>query len=198
MKLVDILEKYSLSGDSTYNGGTDKNTYHSYIEFFYEKCFEKYKEKNISLLEIGIQGGSSLKLWKEYFVNSKRIVGIDISEDSLAERNKNIEGVEYFFGDAYSEEIANQFSNFDIIIDDGPHTLESQIQFILKYFPKLNSGGMLIIEDVEDINYTLDFMKTFHKVCENDKSGSSYIIKTIDLRNKKGRYDDILFVVAKK
>jgi beta-1,4-mannosyl-glycoprotein beta-1,4-N-acetylglucosaminyltransferase len=203
LKLIDILEKYSLNGDVCIgergfnNGGTDKNTSHSYISFFYEEVFNEYKNQNISLLEIGIQGGASLKLWKEYFVNSKNIVGIDISENNVHQNYKNINGVEYFYGNAYSDQISEKFSNFDIIIDDGPHTLDSQLDCILKYLPKLNTNGILVIEDVQDIEFISKFIE-YVKIYENDNSNSFYKLETIDLRKIKNRYDDILFTIRKQ
>lgn len=203
MKLYEILKKYSLNGDyhngkKFNNGGTDKNTIHSYVENFYEDKFLTYKDKNVSLLEIGIQGGASLKLWKEYFSNCNKIVGVDISEENVHPNYKNIPGVEYFFGDAYSDEIVNQLDNFDIIIDDGPHSENSQIIFIEKYLPKLNSGGILIIEDVQNINSIDKFIKIFETYYNNDNSDSYYTLETIDLRNKKNRYDDLIFIIEKK
>ena len=133
-------------------GGTDKNSYHSYIENFYEKEFEPYKESKIDLLEIGIETGGSLKLWKEYFLNSKSVVGVDISDEKIDQRYKNIDGIIMHFGDAYDEKFSKKFKQFDIIIDDGPHTLESQLKSIKFYLPKLKQNGLFIIEDISDIS----------------------------------------------
>ena len=40
--------------------------WHHYFEI-YEENFRKYKDKDITLLEIGVFRGASLKMWKEYF-----------------------------------------------------------------------------------------------------------------------------------
>lgn len=203
MKLTEILDKYSLNGNyhngmKYDNGGTDKNTVHSYIDNFYEEKLSQYKESNISLLEIGIQGGASLKLWKEYFVNAKKIVGIDISEENVHPDYRNIPEVEYIYGDAYSDEISEKITTFDIIIDDGPHSEESQLIFIQKYLPKLNKGGILIIEDVQTVESFDKFIKTFETLfIDNDESDNFYELETIDLRNQKNRYDDLIFVITK-
>lgn len=203
MTLKDIINEYNLNGDfhngqKYNNGGTDKTTIHSYIDNFYEEKFLKYKKSKISLLEIGIQGGASLKLWKEYFLNYNTIVGIDISEDNIHSDYKNIPKINYIFGDAYSDDIVNKLSNFDIIIDDGPHTLESQINCILKYLPKLNNGGIMVIEDVQDITWIDKFVEKFKKFYENDNTNNFYELETIDLRHVKGRYDDIIFTITKE
>ena len=69
MKLIDILKA------KRYN--TDKHTVHQYIQEYYENAFSKYKNKSISLLEIGVLYGESLKLWHDYFTNIE-LYGIDI------------------------------------------------------------------------------------------------------------------------
>ena len=71
MTLLQILKIFNL--DSNESNGfleTDKNTDHSYIEHFYENAFLKYRDKNITLLEIGARTGSSCFLWNQYFKNS--------------------------------------------------------------------------------------------------------------------------------
>ena len=40
---------------------------------------------------------------------------------------------------------------YDIIIDDGLHTVESQINTFKLYFPKLKKQGIYVIEDVSNI-----------------------------------------------
>ena len=49
----------------------------------YEMYLQKFRDKKINILEIGIEDGNSLKIWSEYFLNA-RIVGLDI----LKKKNK--------------------------------------------------------------------------------------------------------------
>jgi spermidine synthase len=42
---------------------------------------------------------------------------------------------------------------FDIIIDDGPHTWESQEWFFENYYDLLNEGGVLLCEDIHGQHY---------------------------------------------
>jgi hypothetical protein len=81
---------------------------------------------------------------------------------------------------------------FDIIIDDGPHTLESMVLCIDLYLPKLNKGGVLVIEDVQSMDWIPVLNKTFNKI-KNETDQSDII----DLRNTKGRYDDLMFVIRR-
>ena len=58
------------------NTRTDKNTTHSYLPL-YESLFKNKKETAQNILEIGIQNGGSIKLWRDYFINAT-IYGLDI------------------------------------------------------------------------------------------------------------------------
>jgi ubiquinone/menaquinone biosynthesis C-methylase UbiE len=199
MKLVEILNEFNLDSDflsrGYTEGGTDKNTYHSYIENFYEKEFEPYREKEIKLLEIGIETGGSLKLWKEYFLNSKSIVGIDITDEKIDNKYRNIDGVTMYFGDAYDKKFSDKFDQFDIIVDDGPHTLESQLKSIELYLPKLKKNGLFVIEDIQSPDWFSSLTNKCNEVYNSTNKQIEYRVECIDLRDKKGRWDDLLLLI---
>jgi hypothetical protein len=48
------------------NSRSDKNTTHSYLELYQELLISK-KTSALNILEVGIQGGGSIKLWKDFF-----------------------------------------------------------------------------------------------------------------------------------
>jgi len=182
---------------------TDKNTNHSYLDT-YEKLFESKKNIAKNILEIGIYNGGSIELWNAYFTNAK-IYGLDIIPKNLLfvdyneeQKNKlyNNDNVILYTGiDAYNEEFfTNNFLStnikFDVVLDDGPHSLDSMIQFIKLYSQVMTDDGILIIEDVQDVNWlnilanaVPDHLKPF--------------IELYDLRANKNRYDDLLFVINK-
>ena len=151
MKLKEILNNTpKLNHPST---GTDKNSTHNYIEGFYEANFASYQNVNsLSLLEIGVNNGGSLYLWNKYFVNGN-ILGIDII-DNLKEDWKELNNTKYIITDAYNSSFVEILPQFDIIIDDGPHSLESQIFFLENYLDKVKPNGLLIIEDIQNISDT--------------------------------------------
>jgi hypothetical protein len=176
---------------------TDKNSVHSYIDV-YESLFLAKKDSARRVLEIGVgdlqKNGGSAKLWAGYFekaeVHIVDIIEIDrINPDLYAHPRIHL----HASNDAYN---ANFFTNAflskgvkcDILIDDGPHTLESMVKFLQMYSQILKEDGILVIEDVQDFGWirtleasTPDHMKPF--------------IQVYDIRNVKGRYDDILFVI---
>jgi hypothetical protein len=184
------------------NALTDKNTCHSYINT-YERLFYPKKNLKNNILEIGIgdpkqnkENGGSIKLWHDYFPLST-IYGLDIHHISnINDIIKNTNRIELFTStDAYNTTfIENTFVKnnikFDILIDDGPHTLESMIFFVKYYLPLLSDNGILVIEDIPDMNWT-------NILRENTPENLKQFIEVVDLRYMKNRWDDIMFIIQK-
>ena len=101
--------------------GTDKSSdFHDYLNK-YEKYINFDRNDNIKILEIGIAEGKSLKMWKDYFINST-ILGIDIRPEC---KNYEEERIFVEIGDQTNEhflsEVSEKYGPFDLIIDDGSH-----------------------------------------------------------------------------
>lgn len=174
---------------------TDKDTQHTYLDT-YQKLFDPKKESARHILEIGIERGGSIKLWSDFFTNAT-IYGVDTMSIDVCWKeimNKpNI--ILHTSTNAYNPEyIINNFINkgvkFDVLIDDGPHSLESMIIFINLYTQILADDGILIIEDVQHLEWTTTLSNV---VPEELKK----YIKIHDLRPNIGRHDDILFIIDK-
>lgn len=179
------------------DGLTDKNTVHSYIEA-YESLFSSKRETATNVMEIGIgpymPNGGSILMWVGYFPNAK-VHAADIipigSVHPLLVPHPRIHL--HTQNDAYNERFfTNTFlsknERFDIIVDDGPHTIESMVTFIKLYSQVLKEDGIMVIEDVQSI----DWIKTLRDATpEHLKS----YIEVLDRRSVKGRYDDIMFVI---
>jgi hypothetical protein len=191
MSLINLV-------DSKYY--TDKNTTHSYLEL-YEKLLTSKKETATHVLEVGIgdfgqKNGGSIKLWKDYFTNAT-IYGLDVlpKERVFDELLNNDRVILYTNTDAYNVDFfTNTFLNknmqFDFMLDDGPHTLESMKQFIRLYSKVMTNDGILIIEDIQSIDW-INIL--YNEVPENLKP----FVKVYDLRYIKNRYDDIVFTIDK-
>lgn len=117
---------------------TDKSFHHQYCDFY-----ESVLPTNVgSLLEIGIKGGASLKMWRDYYPGAM-IVGIDILQCD------QIEGCRVLQGNATSLSVYDlPINNFEIIIDDGSHLCSDQRKSFDLFWPLVNPGGFYIIEDV--------------------------------------------------
>jgi FkbM family methyltransferase len=125
---------------------------HSYT-ILYDFIFGKLKYDKIKLAEIGIWKNAGLKCFREYFPNAE-IYGFEFIHSLIDEAKKdNLKNTYYYYLDAeIPESIEKSFQDaggdFDIIIDDGSHKFEHQINVILNTIPFLKPGGVLIIEDI--------------------------------------------------
>uniref|UniRef100_A0A6C0LLQ1 Methyltransferase n=1 Tax=viral metagenome TaxID=1070528 RepID=A0A6C0LLQ1_9ZZZZ len=183
------------------NSRTDKNNVHSYLPL-YEQLLSRMKMTAKNVLEVGIgyakcHNGGSIKLWADYFENATVYAADIIDYDEVYDGIKNNQRINIFASsDAYDPQfVENTFIvpdvKFDMVLDDGPHTLESMKAFIQLYSPLLTENGILIIEDVQ----MTAWFEELKSVVSPDLL--SYVT-TYDLRYIKNRYDDLVFVIDKK
>jgi len=195
--IIEILEKHNINGHEK-PGGTDKNTNHSYVDV-YGELLAPFLDKNGSLLEIGVQYGGSSLLWHD-LLDKFKILMIDNEDklDPVVKSKLNYNKYNYIIKDAYTKETVDICRNlhpggFEIIIDDGPHTLESQLKCIELYLDLLKKDGILIIEDLQNYDYFSSLINAIPK-----SPFFNYNVKLIDNRHLKNRYDDIIVTITKK
>jgi hypothetical protein len=116
----------------------------------YDPIFEPWLEKKIVLLEIGIDKGGSLLLWRDYFPMGT-IVGIDIN---LPKQFKPTERIYTYEGSQSNTKFLSRVANeiapdgFDIIIDDASHIGElTKTAFWHLFDNHLKTEGLYVIED---------------------------------------------------
>ena len=163
--LSELCEKYgSDKGCLDFNKTTLwKWSAHTYSNFYYS-LFNHCKENIKLIFECGIgtnnpklpsnmtskgKPGASLRVWRDYFPNAI-IYGADVDRNILFDEDR----IFTYFVDQLSKETIEKMwqniriENFDIIIDDGLHTAEANINLFLNSFHKLRKDGIYIIEDV--------------------------------------------------
>lgn len=134
-KLTEIGLKYR----------TDKAYDHQFTEA-YDEYFQRYT--NPRLLEIGVYNGASLQTYNEYFDYKCTLIGMDNGEQLGF--NSNHENISIVIADqSRAEELASRVDGeFDIILDDGSHFVEHQINCFKTLIGKVKKGGIYIIEDL--------------------------------------------------
>ena len=145
---LDILKK-----SKTFNSFVLSNLQSLKVESYfhvYDEIFDKFINKKITFVEIGVLNGGSLKMWRNYFGNDARIIGVDLNPKA-----KELEkmGFEIFIGSQSSEKFWDHFykkvGNVDIVLDDGGHQNIQQIVSVVKSIPYINDGGIFVSEDIE-------------------------------------------------
>jgi FkbM family methyltransferase len=173
---------------TTKNLITDKNSFHSYCDYFYENEFARYRDKPIQLVEIGFDQGGSLILWAEWFKQAK-ILGIDLQLRGNCEQDcARYPEIQLALGNAYDLYSLHHFPSADIIIDDGSHHPDHQVWAVKHLSTRVKPGGIFVIEDVLE-DSTIELLKAATPFHLKD------YIEVIDLRSVKGRIDDLMFVI---
>ncbi len=134
--------------------GTDKWGSHYYTPH-YAFHFRKFKFKKVNLLEIGVggwegplTGGGSLRMWKKYFPFGN-IFSIDIHDKTALQENRITIMQGSQTDEIFLDRLLEKMGVPDIIIDDGSHVNEHVLTTFRLLFPKLRSGGIYVIEDVQ-------------------------------------------------
>lgn len=111
--------------------------------------FVSFRGRSTKLLEIGVKDGQSLLMWREFFGGLCRTFGIEIGPmpTGLPEDVTVLTGdqadIDFLCG------VAEKFGPFDIIIDDGGHTmLQQQLSFGYLFPKALADNGLYVIEDI--------------------------------------------------
>jgi hypothetical protein len=152
---------------------------HTYSNYYYS-LFNHFKDDVKLVFECGIGTnnpdlpsnmtvngipGASLRVWRDYFKNAQ-IYGADIDKNILFQEDRI---KTYYVDQLNTPSIETMWKrigiqNFDIIIDDGLHANDANINFFINSFDKLKKNGIYIIEDVSiyRINNIMEKLKKFN------------------------------------
>lgn len=186
--------------------GSDKggrNNVHNYADF-YSTIFDKKRLLVKNFLEIGLgtndinlpsnmgkQGIplASLRAWRDYFPKAN-IFGADIDKKIL----KNEKRIKTFFVDQTKKKTIDllfkkiKIKQFDVILEDGLHEFNANINFFENSIKYLSKKGIYIIEDV----YYKDqekFIKYFNKL--------EYKFSIVDIYHPKNISNNSIVLVQK-
>jgi len=132
---------------------------HKWTHYFdiYERHFERFRAKSPVMLEIGIMGGGSLAMWKQYFGEGCKIIGLDINPACKRHEASNID---IFIGDQSDEtilgSIKSKYPHIDIILDDGSHFSPHMIASFNHLYDHVQPHGVYMVEDTH-ANYWPDW-----------------------------------------
>jgi SAM-dependent methyltransferase len=141
MRLTDISQRIGAPHESTKSAS---------LYELYDRYFAELEERSITLLELGVYTGESIKVFASYFKNGK-IIGVDL-EDRGADFS-GYRNVVFALGDQRNAEQLNQIcathapDGVDIIIDDASHYGSWSLMSYSVLYPHLKPGGLYVVED---------------------------------------------------
>lgn len=116
----------------------------------YWRHFQRYQNRPINILELGVREGGSLQMFREIFPQAK-IVGIDVQRKcKLLEIDNDFK---IYIGSVddqkFLKNVCEKEGPFDIIVDDCSHQWKHQLIALQTLFPYLNNDdGCYLIEDI--------------------------------------------------
>ena len=115
----------------------------------YHRHFAAFRGRAVTVVEFGVYHGGSLQMWKHYFGERARIVGVDIDPTCKALEEERIE---IHIGDqadgAFLEKLCSELGEFHVLVDDGGHMMKQQITTFEHMFPRLAPDGVYLVEDL--------------------------------------------------
>ena len=133
----------------------DIHRWHHYFEV-YERFLSPLRERPLTLLEIGVNRGGSLRMWRDYFGPSARIFGMDVNRKCAAFEK---DGVRIFIGDQadrdFLRQVKAEVGELDVVIDDGGHKMLQQINSFEELYPATRL--LYLVEDTHS-SYWKDFL----------------------------------------
>lgn len=140
---MNDLEKYFI--------GNEGRLIHKWAHYFevYDHHFSKFRNKEVTILEIGVSHGGSLQMWKDYFGEKANIYGVDVNPQCKGLQEEN---VKIFIGSQsdrrFLRMLKDKIPKVDILIDDGGHTMKQQIITFEELFDHIKPNGVYLCEDL--------------------------------------------------
>ena len=115
----------------------------------YDRHLNRFRGTDVHLVEVGVAGGGSLGMWREYLGPAARICGIDIDPEC---RRFESPGTEIVIGNQGSQAFWRGFvaehPRIQVVIDDGSHLAEDQATTFEALLAHIEPGGVYICEDI--------------------------------------------------
>jgi len=141
----------------------------------YDALLERYRGKPITFVEIGVLNGGSLFMWRNFFGDAARIIGIDLNPEA---KKWEEYGFEIFIGSqedpSFWKRFCESIDEIDVLLDDGGHTYLQQIITTETLLDRINDEGVLIVEDThtsymrgfgdQSIGFMNYIMQTIHRI----------------------------------
>jgi hypothetical protein len=125
-----------------------RSTKHKSYFNVYDALLKEYIGKEITFVEVGVLNGGSLFMWRNFFGEKARIIGIEINKSAEVWKDY---GFEIYIGSQsdpnFWNDIFERIGKVDIVLDDGGHTYQQQIITVESALENIKPGGKIIVED---------------------------------------------------
>lgn len=141
--------------------GSDKATVHNYYLLYGTILPDRSKVTKVFEIGLGTNNrdiisnmgkygrpGASLRAFRDFFPSSD-VYGADIDKEVLfSEERIQTFYVNQLVSDSFSDLSAHIGRDFDLMVDDGLHSIEANIRSLSFFLPRIKVGGVAVVEDI--------------------------------------------------
>lgn len=169
---------------------------------FYDSLFQRKRNNNLKIAELGIFDEASLLMWRKYFSNGQ-IFGFEYNTTVIERFRENYDNDRITLAHidvTNQESIQKAFSEmnilYDVIIETTAHQFEDQIRVIQNVYQYIKPGGVLIIEDIFKSYDENEYINRLSSILHNFQD--YYFIELDHInRNSTNSNTDKLFILVK-
>lgn len=126
--------------------GTDKTRFMP----FYHRHFGHYADRPLTLMEIGVLDGGSLRLWRRLFPQAE-LHALDIDPRCAAFAGET--GARITIGSQADARVLEDWFRSaaappDVLLDDGSHRMDHIVLSFRTLFPLMKPGSTYVVEDI--------------------------------------------------
>jgi hypothetical protein len=192
--------------------GSDKgNGWHNYTTL-YNRLFGKQRNDRLRIFELGLgtnnpnlvssmgvygRPGASLRGWRQLFPYAT-IYGADIDRDILFEEDR----IKTFYCNQLDSVAIRDLwaqpelrGGMDIIIEDGLHTFEGNVSFMVGSLDQLRPGGTYIVEDIS--NDTLTRWRSYLAATSTGRF-PNHEFALVEIPNPRNQFENNVLIIRKR
>ncbi len=169
--------------------GNNDEIIHKWRHYFptYERYLSPWIDRGVTMLEIGVSKGGSLKMWQRFLGPYATIIGIDI-DPSCAKFESP--GIHVRIGDqsdtAFLARIIEEFGVPEIVLDDGSHHMDHVIPTFEFLYPQMAQNSVYLVEDLHTA-----YLEEYGGGTASERNFLIYARQVIDQMNRHWSRDDV-------
>ncbi|MEO0370760.1 MAG: class I SAM-dependent methyltransferase [Pseudomonadota bacterium] len=149
---ADIRDRYNYDGDLAEIYATNRDyevhKWHHYIPL-YDRYLSRFRGTTVRMLEIGVNKGGSLQMWRRFLGEDAIIFGIDIDPDCAQFDGQAGQVRVGSQGDrVFLNRVVEEMGGVDVVLDDGSHRMNHIESSLHTLFPLMELYGIYLIEDL--------------------------------------------------
>lgn len=220
-RYVEVFEACDLCGYMNEFGSDKGNGWHNYTKV-YDALFRQLRHKAVNVFEVGLgtpnvllpsnmgvngKYGASLFGWSRYFDHPETFIGgadIDVTTPLVIPNDLKERNIKHYYVDQLNRSVLNQLcqndlkhlaKSFDVVIDDGLHTFEANLNTLSVLFEELlRPGGIYVIEDILGTNSDVFEKEIVQVYAARPDVALAYYLR---LPNSQNGHDNNLIVIVK-